>query len=72
MPKLDNLGVLFQELRVEDSRCFDVVSQYKNNTILYNTFTCWRKYHFPFEHCCAKIPIPVIFSPLRLTQAGQE
>ena len=27
MPKLDHLGVLFQELRVEGSRCFDVVSR---------------------------------------------
>ena len=27
MPKLDHLGVLFEELRVEDSRCFDVVSR---------------------------------------------
>ena len=25
-PKLDHLGVLFQELRLEGSRCFDVVS----------------------------------------------
>ena len=27
MPKLDHLGVLFQELRVEGSSCFDVVSR---------------------------------------------
>ena len=27
MPKLDLLGVLFQELRVEGSRCFEVVSR---------------------------------------------
>ena len=27
MPKLDHLSVLFQELHVEGSRCFDVVSR---------------------------------------------
>ena len=27
MPKPDHLGVLFQELRVEGSRCFDVLSR---------------------------------------------
>ena len=27
MPKIDHLGLLFQELRVEGNRCFDEVSQ---------------------------------------------
>ena len=27
MRKLDHLGVLFQELRVEGNRCFDVISR---------------------------------------------
>ena len=27
MPKLEDLGALFQELRVESSRCFDVVNR---------------------------------------------
>ena len=32
LPKLDDLGVLFQKLRVEGSRCFNEVSQLLLNT----------------------------------------
>ena len=68
IPKLDYPGVLFHELRVEGSRCFDVVNRLLFK-LYYTTFTLWRGYHFPFAHCCTKMLIPIL-SQLRLTQAG--
>ena len=58
------LGVLFQELRVEGSRCFDVVSQLL-------LITQHSHIGMTFAHCRAKILIPFL-SPVRLTQAGPE
>ena len=64
-PKLDYLGVLFQELRIECSRCFDVISRLLSVTshshigvdaISYSRIVA-QKYRYRF------------FSQLRLTQA---
>ena len=65
MPKLDHLGVLFQELREKGSKCFDVV----NRLLLVTPHP-----HIGVDtisHCCAKMMISILCQ-LRLTQAGPK
>ena len=65
---LDHLGVLFQELRVEDSRCFDEVSR-----LLFIT-PHLRIGVDPISYLCIvaqKQPTPIL-SQLNLTPAGLE
>ena len=65
-PKLDYLlGVLFQQLRVEGSSCFDLVSRF----LLYIKFAYWCGCHF---HIVAQKNNILIFSLLGLTQARLE
>ena len=68
MPNFDYLSVLFQELRVEGSRCFDVISRLllivPHSHIGVDAISHLRI-------VAQENPIPIL-SQFRLTQAGLE